>query len=284
MRARSGPLRFAAPVLLALLLLAMAVLALQPPAFESHAVVQIHGGAAAIHDLERRLTTRESLAATADRQGIAGDDPVVTLRRAVALHELTSAAGATLGLPPESSGVVVSVRLPDADLSARVANDLALQALDLGQEGQLDPGRDSLLFYRSEEDRLWQELSAMTSERVTGNPMKARQVMLVQDQYDAIRGALAQAEIAARLARQQTAGDFMLLARADLGVRVSGGAALLWALAALAFGVGLLALRQTSLPVRVLGALEGQVFGLPRKLALSVALIGLALGLTVSLH
>lgn len=279
--------RFAAPVLLALLLCAMLAVFLAPPDFEAHAVVQIGSAGDTVPMMERQLTSRGALEATAARQSLAGADVAVTLRKAIALHELTSDAGIMLGLPAETTGVVISVRMQQADQATRVANDLALQVLDLGQNGALDAGHSALSFYRSEESRLWQELAALNSER-RADSARVRQAKLLQDQYDVVRRRLAEAEVDARLAARQSASQFTLLARADQGRPVRDHAGLLAALAALAAAVAVLALRDNRRIVtawrRMSAAPGGQVFGLPRSLALGVALVGLVIGLSVSIH
>jgi hypothetical protein len=118
------------------------------------------------------------------------------------------------------------VQLPDADAAARVANDLAQQILDDGNSGQLADVQDERDFYRRDELRLWQEVSALTAEQqqaVGAGTVGAtdaaiagqRQVMLMQDQYDRVRQKLADSEIAARLAAHVQAGQFILLSRAS---------------------------------------------------------------------
>ncbi|MBC7739745.1 MAG: hypothetical protein H7245_21620, partial [Candidatus Saccharibacteria bacterium] len=104
-------------------------------------------------------------------------------------------------------------------LSARVANDLALQILDDGNAGKLDTVHDERDFYRRDEQRLWQELSALQSEQdhaadAPADVVALRQLDLMQDQYDQLRQKLAEAEIAARLSSHLQQGQFTLLRRA----------------------------------------------------------------------
>ncbi len=192
---------------------------LQAPSFDASAVVQIRPGAA-LPMVEARLTSRENLTALALRHLLAaGDDqPVVMLRQAIALNNLTSEAGQGLGFAPETSGLVISVRLPDAELAAQVANDLAQQLLDLGNKGALVPGFDALVFYRGEEERLWQEVSALRTESQAVSAAAAtgsvRKLLLLQDQYDLVRTRLAEQEVATRLESHNRAGQFSLLQRA----------------------------------------------------------------------
>lgn len=140
---------------------AFLVVSARGPIFEAQAVVQVRAGTDLLSLIEAKILTRDALSATAARQGLTGQQALVGLRQAVALHDLTSVAGATLGLAPQVSGIVISVRMADVDQAVRVANDLALQVLDLGQNGLLDQNHDTLAFYRAEEERLWQEISAL---------------------------------------------------------------------------------------------------------------------------
>ena len=206
---------------------ALAYAGLQAPSFEAVAVVQVRAGAA-LPQVEDRLLSRSNLLEVATRQqlfrgGVADDQAAVALRQAIAVHDLTSEAGKTLGFAPEVSGLVIAVRLPDAEPAARVANDLAQQILDLGNQGQLDDRFAELVFYRGEEARLWQEVSALAAESraaagsgaaADGAFAAGRRLLLLQDQYDLVRSRLAEQEVAARLENRNRAGQFSLLLRA----------------------------------------------------------------------
>lgn len=198
---------------------------MQLPEYEASAVVQVPPGITAA-SVAAELLDRDNLLTIAARHGLTPDgssrDKVaVQLRRAITINDLTARAGGRLGYPPQRTGLVVSVLLPDAELSARVANDLAQQILDLGNVGQLDAAQGYLSFYRRDEQRLWQELSALQAEQVqaagtvgAADAALADHRRLMQDQYDLLRQKLAGAEIAARLAADLQAGQFSLLRRA----------------------------------------------------------------------
>lgn len=198
---------------------------MQAPVFEAAAVVQVRPGVAVLPVLEQRLMGRDNLIAMALRQQVfAGDAAAVQMRQALAFHDLASQAGQSLGFAPEISGVVVSVRLADREQAARLANDLAQQILDLGNAGALDEDNASLMFYRGEEARLWQEVSALRAELqavgagTVGEADQAlgadRRLGLLQDQYDLVRARLAEQEVDARLADHGRVGQFSLLERA----------------------------------------------------------------------
>ena len=208
----------------------MAYTRMQAPNFEASAVVQIRPGVST-RVVEERLTSRANLLAMVVQHGLATDSgngadrAAVLLRQAIAVHDLTSTAGGTLGFRPETTGIVVSVLLPDAELSARIANDLAQQILDEGNVGHFDENQTQLEFYRDEEQRLWQEISALRAElqqpHQTGSATStqatltdSRRLSLMQDQYDLVRQRLAGLELDVRLAARQVSGQFSLLQRA----------------------------------------------------------------------
>ena len=208
---------------------------MQVPGFETSAVVQTRPGVD-VEAAKTRVTARENLLAMALRHhlttGESTDRAAVRLRQSIVVRDLTSDAGSTLGLAPEISGIVVSVVWPNAETSARIANDLALQILDAASAGQLDEQHDELNFYRREELRLWQEVGALNAEldavRPRGDAELAqrrladgRRLALMQDQYDLVRQRLAEFDLNARLATATRAGQFSLLQRATLTGAVS---------------------------------------------------------------
>ena len=207
---------------------------MQAPNFEASAVVQTQPGVD-IDSARAGLTSRENLAAMVLRHHLASGDgadrAAVRLRQSIAVRAMTSQAGGSLGFAPEVSGIVVSVLWPNAEISARIANDLAQQILDQGQAGQIDPDHAALVFYRREEQRLWQEVSALQAEVeaiVATSPEAAQRrradshrLGLMQDQYDLVRQRLAASELEARLAMAAAAGRFSLLQRATATEAVS---------------------------------------------------------------
>ena len=203
------------------------------PQYEASAVVQVQAGTKAA-GVAAQFLGRDNLLTIAARHRLnltgSRDKTAVQLRRAISINDLTAQAGGTLGYQPQVAGLVVSVLLPDAELSARVANDLAQQILDTGNAGYLDENQGELDFYRRDEVRLWQELSAVkaTQDQAVGTVGAVdaavegqRQVMLMQDQYDLLRQKLAGAEIAARLSGHLQAGQFSLLRRATAAEAVN---------------------------------------------------------------
>ena len=273
---------------------AMAFLHNRGPSYEAQSVVRVRLGSDVLGLIEAHLTGRTALIATAGRHDITGDSAPVTLREAIGLHPLTPVAGTTLGLPPDVAGIVISVRLPDADQAAQVANDLALQVLDLGQTGQLDANHDLLSFYGNEEQRLWQEIAALKAE-MSGVRVRTerdsssndRPLVLLQDQYEVVRHHLAEEEVATRLAARQRSADFALLQRASVGLAVRSGN--IWLLGTLA-GAVLLSLAAAFVAERGSWAsarLGGQmrdgyrlvddpsrpIFGLPRFVVVSAVLV-----------
>ncbi len=182
------------------------------PGYEAFAALQIRPGAGAVQLIDTRLLTRDTLEATAARHGVPS---ALSLAEAVAIHPLTTEAGATLGLAPQTIGLIVAVRLPDPDQAVRVANDLALQIIDLGQAGQIDAGAEALGLYRAEENRLWQEIAALRSDPGL-DAARRRELGLMEDQYAEVRQALARDEVQARVDARLRAAPYAMLARAQV--------------------------------------------------------------------
>lgn len=281
---------------------AVAVLHSLGPTYEAQAVVRVRLGMDVLDLIEARLMGRDALIATANRHGIFGDTAAATLREAVGLHPVTALAGTTLGLAPDVTGVVISVRLSQPDQAVQMANDLAMQVLDLGQAGQLDANHDLLTFYGNEEHRLWQEIAALKAEmsgvRVRGERDSSgsdRPLMLLQDQYDVVRRHLAEEEVATRLAARQRALDFALLQRASGGIAIrSGSSSVLGGVAGAVFlalaAAGLAerrpwaSLKRRNLMkdgCRMLDAPRRPVFGLPRFMVFSAIAVAALVALSV---
>ena len=216
-------------------LAALAYGRMQAPSFEASAVVQT-GPGVDVAAAKARLTTRGNLLAMVQRHrinsGDSADRAAVRLRQSIAVRDLTSQAGGSIGFAPEVSGIVVTVLWPNAETSARIANDLAQQILEAGNAGQLDEHQAELDFYRREEQRLWQEVAALTAELDAVPPSDTPEVMqrqladgrrlhLMQDQYDVVRQRLAAAELDSRMALAARAGQFTLLQRATATEAVS---------------------------------------------------------------
>lgn len=208
---------------------------MQQPEYEASAVVQVQAGGGAA-GVAARILRRDSLLSIAARHGLGltgtsnRDNTAMQLLRAISINDLTSDAGQTLGFRPQVAGLVVSVLLPDAAMAARVANDVAQQILDDGNARALDTGHEDLEFYRRDELRLWQELSALkTGQAQAAGSVGAadaalagqRRLSLMQDQYDLLRQNLARAEIAARLSGHLQQGQFSLLRRATASEAVN---------------------------------------------------------------
>ena len=199
---------------------------MQVPSFEASAVVQTRPGVD-VEAAKARVTARDNLLALVLRHQINGSETAsraaVRLRQSIAVRDLTSDAGSTLGLAPEVSGIVVSVLWPDAETSARIANDLAQQILDAGNTGQLGEQQGELEFYRREEQRLWQEVGALRAELERAQPVAddTHRLALMKDQYDLVRQRLVEFELNARLVAAEQAGQFSLLQRATSTEAVS---------------------------------------------------------------
>lgn len=209
---------------------------MQSPNYEATAVVQVLSGVDTEY-ARAQLTSPRNLLAMVMRHGLTSTKAeaslgraAVLLRQAIAVQDLTSEAGQTLGLDPQVAGVVVSVLLPDPELSARIANDLVQQLLDGGNAGQFGAHHEDLAFYRREEMRLWEESSALQAElaalSIVPNAddtglLDQRRLNLMQDQYLEVRHRLASLEVEARMTASAQANQVSLLRRATSTEAVS---------------------------------------------------------------
>jgi uncharacterized protein involved in exopolysaccharide biosynthesis len=126
-----------------------------------------------MQSIEQRLKSRENLLAIIDRQGMAPGNPkkvsdklVSDLRGAIRFQTV---AGASSGFGGSSaiSAIIVSVSTGDADLSARIANDLSQSILDMSNEGVSSRARDTYDFFAGEEERIRTEIVKLESELST---------------------------------------------------------------------------------------------------------------------
>jgi len=209
---------------------------MQAPNYEATAVVQVLPGVDTEY-AKSQLTSPRNLLAMVMRHGLTSTEAeaslgraAVLLRQSIGVHDLTSEAGQTLDLDPQVAGVVVSVLLPDAELSSRIANDLVQQLLDGGNTGQFGAHHEELAFYRREELRLWEESSALQAELAALSTvadaqetalLNERRLNLMQDQYLEVRHRLASLEVDARLTAAAQANQVSLLRRATSTEAVS---------------------------------------------------------------
>lgn len=158
-----------------------------PNIYEAAAAIQIEtptvsaeengngsGGSSAartLQSIEQRLTTRENLQAVIDRHGLFSDAPgmsqdqkLAVLRDSITFQGIDSAASQSFGQPPSLAAILILARMADADLAARVANDLAQSVLDMSASGARDRAEKNVSFFTEEEDRLWDMMSKLEDE------------------------------------------------------------------------------------------------------------------------
>lgn len=120
--------------------------------------------------IEQRLTTRTSLLAVIERQGLyrdlplTDDEKVHLLRQALRFQTVASVAQAAYGAPPVVSALLIFAQADNPETAARVANDFAQSILDAGAEGQTARTREALDFFREEEARVGAEMLALEAE------------------------------------------------------------------------------------------------------------------------
>jgi tyrosine-protein kinase Etk/Wzc len=126
-----------------------------------------------MQSIEQRLKNRENLLSIIDRQGILPSDPnmstdklVSALRSSISFQTVAGASN-SFGGAGSISAIIVSVSDADAELSARIANDLAQSILDMSNEGVSSRARDTYGFFAGEEERIRTEIVKLESELST---------------------------------------------------------------------------------------------------------------------
>ncbi len=167
------------------LLVAAQILSSQQREYRAYATIQVEGpriddfsagrdnasnSAQILQSIEQRLKSRENLLLIIDRHGIAERDPhssadrlVNDLRGAISFQTVAGAPGA-FGASSSISAIIVSVTDVDAELSARITNDLAQSILDMSNEGVSSRARDTYDFFAGEEQRIRTEIVKLESE------------------------------------------------------------------------------------------------------------------------
>jgi uncharacterized protein involved in exopolysaccharide biosynthesis len=167
---------------IAAVLLALA----RPQTYEASATIQVEtptvtanasendrstAAAQVLQSIEQRLTTRENLTAVIGRHGLYSDAPGLSddrklsaLRNSISFQGVDSAAGQAFGQARNLSAIIITARLGDAELAARVANDFAQGVLDLSAAGTRDRAEQNVAFFAEDEARLWDQLSALEHE------------------------------------------------------------------------------------------------------------------------
>ncbi len=170
---------------MACLLLAAQIISQQQRVYRASASIQVEGpqvqdfsagrnsgsnSAQIMQSIEQRLKNRESLLLIIDRHGLAERSPgkstdrlVGDLREAVSFRTVAGAPGA-FGGSTSISAITVTVTDGDADLSAKIANDLAQSILDMSNEGVSSRARDTYDFFAGEEERIRNEIVKLESE------------------------------------------------------------------------------------------------------------------------
>lgn len=124
-----------------------------------------------LQSIEQRLTTRESLQAVIERHGLYADLPglssdrkMALLRNSISFQGVDSAAGQVYGQARNLSAIIITARMGDAEMAARIANDFAQGVLDQSAAGTRDRAQQNVSFFSEEEARLWDQLSALERE------------------------------------------------------------------------------------------------------------------------
>ncbi len=149
--------------------------------YEASAAIQVQGpqvgdnegtsSARVLQSIEQRLTTREALLAMigrhnlyADLPNLSDDQKIGLLRHVISFQGVEAIGNAQFGAPTQLSAIIVTARAGEAEMAARIANDLAQGILDMSSAGQMDRANDTYVFYAEEMDRLTAAITALEAK------------------------------------------------------------------------------------------------------------------------
>ncbi|NTT84575.1 GumC family protein [Tabrizicola fusiformis] len=157
----------------------------RPDSYEAAAVIQVEtstvsgsngqpatsSAAQILQSIEQRLTTRENLTAMIERHGLYADLPglslekkLVLLRSSVTFQGVDSAAGQNFGQARNLSAIIISARMGDAELAARVANDFAQGVLDRSASGSRERAAQNVAFFAEDVTRIGNQIATLEAE------------------------------------------------------------------------------------------------------------------------
>lgn len=121
--------------------------------------------------IEQRLMARDNLVEVMekhdlfnDRPGITMNEGVAAMRGAARIEEIVNAAQAYAPGGSTPSGLIITVRLDDAQKAADVANDLMTLVIDQSRNRSGDSARATLDFFATEEARVATAIEAQEAE------------------------------------------------------------------------------------------------------------------------
>ncbi|MCC5983682.1 MAG: hypothetical protein JJU42_04885 [Rhodobacteraceae bacterium] len=161
-------------------LLSLAIALSTEAVYQARAIIQVQGSLVSdgdatssgpatrrLQQIEQRIMSRDHLLALADRHDLfterTGNERADLMRGLITLHSI---AAVNVGYYQDGSiaSLMVLARAGSPTVAADLANELADTIVMMSSDFRLDRLRDSLAFYRSEEGRLSQELSALEDE------------------------------------------------------------------------------------------------------------------------
>ncbi|CUH79418.1 GumC family protein [Tropicibacter naphthalenivorans] len=171
----------------------------QTKVYEATAVVQIEeaavpdqlAGASAQTDtagrgvklIEQRLMSRDNLFSVVEKHNLFAEDPTVTplervgyMREAASIQEIRDQAQAFAPGGNAPSGLLISVRLTDAEKAAEVANELMTYVIEQSRDRNTGRARETLELFTAEEARVVAEIDALEERIALYKSENARQL------------------------------------------------------------------------------------------------------------
>ncbi|MDF1802039.1 GumC family protein [Thalassovita sp.] len=165
--------------------------------------------------IEQKLMSRDSLIQVIEKFDLFGGDPSISMAQKVGL--MRGAAQIQELLDPEQawrpgvqpSGLIITVRMGDAQLAADVANDLLARVLVEGKSRRAGRATRTLAFFEAEETRVSAEIAALEQELATYKTQHQASLPtnLVNQQTQLTRLKETQLEIERKLIELQTQSD-----------------------------------------------------------------------------
>lgn len=135
------------------------------------ATAQRQDAARRVRLIEQRLMSRDNLIRVMDKHQLFNDNPMMTMnervfrmREAAKIDEIVNAAQAFAPGGNAPSGLLITVRLADAEKAADVANELMFSVIEQSRSRSSGKARDTLQFFAEEEARVRGEIELLEGE------------------------------------------------------------------------------------------------------------------------
>lgn len=152
--------------------------------------------------IEQRLMARDNLVQVMEKHDLFADNPSVTMNERVAamrgaarIEEIMNAAQAYAPGGSTPSGLIITVRLADAQKAADVANELMTLVIDQSRDRSSDRARETLDFFGTEESRVAAAIENQEAEIAAYKRANAAQIPASVTELRAQLGTLRETDL-----------------------------------------------------------------------------------------